>query len=176
MNRKSVMLRINKYLEGGIDNALFDAPGCGRNAEITNGEKAWIISIACQKPVDLGYSVETWTRTLLTKHINKVTESAGHTRLPTVIQSKIRTILEEADIKPNRIRYFSEKRNPDFDQKIHNVLLVYKQLSFQLNENGQLLPNNEDGQMVHILSYDEKPGIQAIATTSDDLTPEENRR
>ena len=72
MNRKSVMLCINKYLEGGIDNALFDAPGRGRNAEITDDEKAWIINIACQKPVDLGYSAETWTRALLTKHINKV--------------------------------------------------------------------------------------------------------
>ena len=42
MNRKSVMLCINKYLAGGIDNALFDAPGRGRNAEITDDEKAWI--------------------------------------------------------------------------------------------------------------------------------------
>ena len=176
MNRKSVMLCINKYLEGGIDNALFDAPGRGRNAEITDDEKAWIISIACQKPVDLGYSAETWTRALLTKHINTVAESAGHTRLSTVSQSKVRTILEEADIKPNKIRYYCEKRDPDFDQKMHNVLLVYKQLSFQFNENGQLLPNNEDGQMVHILSYDEKPGIQAIATTSDDLMPDEKHQ
>ena len=176
MNRKSVMLCINKYLEGGIDNALFDAPGRGRNAEITDDEKAWIISIACQKPVDLGYSAETWTRALLTKHINTVAESAGHTRLSTVSQSKVRTILEEADIKPNKIRYYCEKRDPDFDQKMHNVLLVYKQLSFQFNENGQLLPNNEDEQMVHILSYDEKPGIQAIATTSDDLIPDEKHQ
>ena len=80
MNRKSVMLCINKYLAGGIDNALFDAPGRGRNAEITDDEKAWIISIACQRPVDLGYAAETWTRALLTKHINKVAESAGHIR------------------------------------------------------------------------------------------------
>lgn len=176
MNRKSVMLCINKYLEGGIDNALFDAPGRGRNAEITDDEKAWIISIACQKPVDLGYSAETWTRALLTKHINKVAESAGHTRLSTVSQSKVRTILEEADIKPNKIRYYCEKRDPDFDQKMHNVLLVYKQLSFQFNENGQLLPNNEGEQTVHVLSYDEKPGIQAIATTSDDLMPDEKHQ
>ena len=40
MNRKSVMLCINKYLEGGVENALFDAPGRGRNAEITDDEKA----------------------------------------------------------------------------------------------------------------------------------------
>ena len=176
MNRKSIMLCINKYLEGGVENALFDAPGRGRNAEITDDEKAWIISIACQKPVDLGYSAEVWTRALLTKHINKFAEEAGHIRLSTVSQSKVRTILEEADIKPNKITYYCENRDPDFDQKMHNVLLVYKQLSLQFDENGQLLPLEEDGQVVHVLSYDEKPGIQAIANTSEDLLPDESHR
>ena len=176
MNRKSIMLCINKYLEGGVENALFDAPGRGRNAEITDDEKAWIISIACQKPVDLGYSAEVWTRALLTKHINKFAEEAGHIRLSTVSQSKVRTILEEADIKPNKITYYCENRDPDFDQKMHNVLLVYKQLSLQFDETGQLLPLDEDGQVVHVLSYDEKPGIQATANTSEDLLPDESHR
>ena len=56
---------------------------------------------------------------------------------------------------------------------MHNVLLVYKQLSFQFDENGDLLPFPDDDQVVHVLSYDEKPGIQAIATTSEDLMPDE---
>ena len=174
MNRKSVMLCINKFNEGGIENALFDAPGRGRNPEITDDEKAWIINIACQKPVDLGYSAEVWTRALLTKHINKFAEEAGHTRLSTISQSKVRTILEEADIKPNKIKYYCENRDPNFDQKMHNVLLVYKQLSLQFDENGELLPFGDDDQIIHVLSYDEKPGIQAIATTSDDLLPDDN--
>lgn len=174
MNRKSVMLCINKFNEGGIENALFDAPGRGRNAEITDDEKAWIINIACQKPVDLGYSAEVWTRALLTKHINKFAEEAGHTRLSTISPSKVRTILEEADIKPNKIKYYCENRDPDFDRKMHNVLLVYKQLSLQFDENGELLPFGDDDQIIHVLSYDEKPGIQAIATTSDDLLPDDN--
>lgn len=176
MNRKSVMLCINKYLSGGVENALYDAPGRGRNAEITDDEKAWIINIACQKPVDLGYSAEVWTRALLTKHINQFAEEAGHLRLSTISQSKVRTILEAADIKPNKITYYCENRDPDFDQKMHNVLLVYKQLSMQFGEDGQLLPFVEDKQVVHVLSYDEKPGIQAIANTSGDLPPDENHK
>ncbi len=162
MNRKSVMLCINKYLEGGVENALFDAPGRGRNAEITDDEKAWIINIACQKPVNLGYSAEVWTRALLTKHINKFAEEAGHTRLSTISQSVIRTILEEADIKPNKITYYCENRDPDFDQKMHNVLLVYKQLSLQFDEKGQLIPFKEDEQVVHVLSYDENPEFRQL--------------
>lgn len=176
INRCSVMLCLKKFKEGGVENALFDAPGRGRNAEITDDEKAWIINLACQKPVDLGYSAETWTRALLTKHINKNAESAGHIRLATISQSKVRTILEEADIKPNKIRYYCERRDPEFDQKMHNVLLVYKQLSLQFDENGQLLPFSNNDQITHVLSYDEKPGIQAIATTSDDLSPDADHK
>ena len=147
INRCSVLLCLNKFKESGVENALLDAPGCGHNAEITDDEKAWIINIACQKPVDLGYSAEVWTCALLTKHINK--------------------FAEEAEIKPNKITYYCENRDPDFDQKMHDVLLVYKQLSIQFDENDRLLPFDEGNQAVHVLSYDEKPGIQAIANTSD---------
>lgn len=173
VNRKSVMLCLNKYLEGGIENALFDAPGRGRNAEITDDEKSWIINIACQKPIDFGYAAETWTYARLTSHINKNAEAAGYTRLSTIHKSTVHSILDEAEIKPFRIRYYCENRDPDFDSKMHNVLLVYKQLSIQFDENGDLIPWDEEKQVVHVLSYDEKPGIQAIATTSEDLLPDE---
>ena len=171
LNRCSVMLCLKKFKEGGIENALFDAPGRGRNAEITDEEKAWIINIACQKPIDFGYAAETWTYAKLTSHINKTAEEAGYTRLSTIHKSTVNTILAEADIKPHKITYYCENRDPDFDSKMHNVLLVYKQLEMQFDEAGKLIVS--DDTPVHVLSYDEKPGIQAIAATSDDLMPDE---
>ena len=171
LNRCSVMLCLKKFKEGGIENALFDAPGRGRNAEITDEEKAWIINIACQKPIDFGYAAETWTYAKLTSHINKTAEAAGYTRLSTIHKNTVNTILNKADIKPHKITYYCENRNPDFDSKMHNVLLVYKQLEMQFDESGKLIIS--DDAPVHVLSYDEKPGIQAIATTSEDLMPDE---
>lgn len=171
LNRCSVMLCLKKFKEGGIENALFDAPGRGRNAEITDKEKAWIINIACQKPIDFGYAAETWTYAKLTSHINKTAEAAGYTRLSTIHKSTVNTILAEADIKPHKITYYCENRDPDFDSKMHNVLLVYKQLEMQFDESGKLIVSEDTP--VHMLSYDKKPGIQAIATTSDDLMPDE---
>ena len=174
LNRCSVMLCLKKFKEGGIENALFDAPGRGRNAEIPDEEKAWIINTACQKPVDFGYAAETWTYAGLTSHINKTAEAAGYTRLSTIHKSTVNTILDEADIKPHKITYYCENRDPDFDSKMHNVLLVYKQLEMQFNESGELIVS--DDSPVHVLSYDEKPGIQAVATTSDDLMPDERHQ
>ena len=170
LNRNSVLLCLKKFKAGGIENAIFDAPGRGRNAEITDEEKSWIINIACQKPVDLGYSAETWTDSKLTKHINDTAESAGYIRLSTITKTSIKNILDAAEIKPFRIQYYCENRDPDFEAKMHQVLLVYKQIELLFDENGELyIPAGE--QDVHTVSYDEKPGIQAIATTSPDLKP-----
>ena len=80
LNRCSVMLCLKKIHEGGIDNALYAAPGRGRNTEITDEE----INIACQKPVEFGYAAETWTYSKLAAHIHKTAEAAGYTRLSTI--------------------------------------------------------------------------------------------
>lgn len=173
LNRKSVMLCISKYNDGGVENALFDSSGRGRNPEINDEEKAWIINIACQKPTDLGYAAETWTYEKLTSHINKNAQAIGYTRLSTINKSTVRTILDNVGIKPFRIKYYCENRDPEFDAKMHNVLMVYKHLSMQFDENGKLFPQGDE-EKIHVLSYDEKPGIQAIATTSKDLPPNEN--
>lgn len=79
MNRKSVMLCLKEFKEGGIENALFDAPGCCRNAEITDEEKTWIINTTYRRPVDFGYAAKTWTYTKLISHIHKTAEAAGYT-------------------------------------------------------------------------------------------------
>ncbi len=175
LNRNSVLLCLKKYSEGGIENAIYDAPGRGRNPEISDEEKTWIINIACQRPTDFGYAAETWTYAKLTEHIHKTAEAAGYTRLSTIHKTTVNTILNAANIKPHKISYYCERRDPEFDEKMHNVLLVYKQLSFLFDEEGNLLPEAEapDKPKIHTVSYDEKPGIQAIATTSEDLRPDE---
>ena len=114
------MLCLKKFKEGGIENALFDAPGRGRNAEITDEEKAWIINIACQKPIDFGYATETWTYAKLTSHINKTAEAAGYTRLSTIspLYNFIndRLVDESAVLRPLSWQFFQ------------NVFLSYSEL------------------------------------------------
>ena len=128
ININSVHLYVRKYIAGGVENALFDAPGRGRNAEITDDEKAWVINIACQRPYDLGLPHEMWSLSRLVRYINENAEAAGHLRLCTVSQSSIQRMLSKAEVKPHKIQYYCEKRDPAFETKMNEVLVVYKQI------------------------------------------------
>ena len=175
INKRTVLLWVNKYINRSEDDTLESilnvSKGRGCKAEITGEAKTWLISVACSKPKDYGYAAETWTTKALTNHIRQTAADAGFERLTTISESGLYRILDKSNIKPFRIQYYCERRDPDFEDKMHNVLLVYKQLSLQFDEDGNLFSFEDD--VTHVVSYDEKPGIQAIATTGDDLNPTE---
>lgn len=172
VNINTVKLCLSKFREGGVQRALFDDKRKGRPVEITDDAIAWIISIACQRPADLGYAQELWTLKNLHQYIQNHAEEAGYSRLTTITKPMVQKILNQSEIKPFKIKYYCEKRDPDFKTKMHDVLVVYKQVEMQFDENGDIIVST-DSPMIHTISCDEKPGIQAIATTSDDLRPTE---
>jgi hypothetical protein len=72
------------------------------------------------------------------KHIHLVAGDAGHERLSTIAKSSVHRILDKSGIKPFRIQYYCERRDPDFEEKMHNILLLYKKLSMQFDDEGRL--------------------------------------
>ena len=170
VNINTVKLCLSKFKEGGIQRALFDDKRKGRPVEITDDAVAWIISIACQRPADLGYAQELWTLKNLHQYVQNHAEEAGYTRLTTITKPMIQKILKRSEIRPFKIKYYCEKRDPEFETKMHDVLVVYKQVEMQFDEDGNIIVPT-DSPMIHTVSCDEKPGIQAIATTSEDLRP-----
>ena len=160
---------LNKFKENGVEASLCDNKGRGRKAEITDDDITWVISKACQKPKDYGYSAEFWYPMSFRKFINSIAETEGHPRMATVAETTLRKILSNARIKPFQVSYYCERRDPEFDAKMHDVLVIYKQIEMQFDKDGKLIPFEKDA--VHTLSYDEKPGIQAIATTGEDRPP-----
>ena len=163
---------VERFHTYGMDLALSDDDRSGRPVEITDDAKAWIISIACRKPCEPGYAAELWTLAALHKHIQNFADDAGFPRLKTVTKPWLQKYLKQMDIKPFKIRYYLERKDPDFENKMHNVLLVYKQVQMQFDENGGIIIP-EDGHMTHTVSYDEKPGIQATANKYPDHNPTE---
>jgi hypothetical protein len=64
-----------------------------------------------------------------------------------------------------------EQRDPDFAEKMAEVLCVYRQVKI-LKQAAVLKAKKTPSNAVAIISYDEKPGVQAIAMTASDLPPE----
>lgn len=156
---------INKALQFGVNQALEDFKRSGRPIELTPEANAWIVSLACQKPKELGYSYELWTMNLLAQHIRKQALSEGHPSAALMAKGTVSRLLSSHDLQPHKVTYYLERRDPDFDAKRVQVLHVYQQVEWKIED--------ESFQMTCdvVVSYDEKPGIQAISTTSPDLPP-----
>ena len=166
ISRPTVDLCIHKAICGGIEIALRDLPRLGRTSEITADDKTWVVSVACTKPTDHGYAAETWTRSKLAEHVRKNAEARGHASLRRAAKATVHRILKENEINPDKTAYYLEKRDPDFDEKMAQVLLVYKEI-----EQFRLMPEKNTNRREATISYDEKPGIQAIANIAADLAP-----
>ena len=162
VSRNTVVLWVEKYkADENLQKCLKDEKGRGRKHEIFDEEIAFIKNTACKKPTEFGYAAEVWSLSKLTAHINKTAEKNGFPRLSTVSVSYVQKLLKSLAIKPHKIEYYCEKRDPDFEEKMQNVLVFYRDV--------ELGATKEDGTVIHMLSYDEKPGIQAVSVTSEDL-------
>ncbi len=163
-NRPKVERCIDKALNYGAITALDDLPRKGGPGKITSEAKAWFISIACMKPKDLGLASEFWTTNELAKYARNNCENAGYPSLKQLGKGTVYKILSKSDVKPHKMSYYTEKRDPDFDRKMIQVLHIYKEVNIY-----RALKN--DKELVAYLSYDEKPGIQAIRNIAPDLPP-----
>jgi transposase len=163
--RRIVYKCVDKALEMGVEAALQDMQRPGQKRSITPEDKAWVQHLACTKPKDLGYAAELWTRQSLANHVRK--SAAEHPALAKASKATVHRILSEADIQPQKIRYYLERRDPEFEAKMKEVLLVYREV-FLAAAAGVTA---EDGTPIYTVSVDEKPGVQALAPTAPDLPP-----
>ena len=150
--------------------ALDDRPRPGREPSITLEAKAWLTSLSCRKAKELGYPHELWTTRLLARHAREHGPAEGHPCLANLAQGTLCKILDSEEVKPHKVRYYLEKRDPEFAKKMAEVLCVYRKV--KLLKKAAARSKQKPSDRVAIVSYDEKPGIQAIATTSPDLPPE----
>ncbi len=156
--------------EHGVMAALDDRPRPGKAPTITREAKAWLVSLACDKAKDHGYPHEIWTTRLLTSHAREHCVTAGHDCLSRLSQGTLCKILARQDIKAHKLRYYLERRDPAFAEKMAEVLCVYREVAL-LREADAAPSGGKDRKMIAILSYDEKPGIQALGTVAPDLPP-----
>jgi transposase len=164
VTHQTVLRCLRRAVRFGVMAALDDSPRPGKPPEITADARAWLVSLACQKAKDLGYPHELWTTRLLARHVREHAVAAGHPCLVSVVQGMVCKILSHGDVKPHKVRYYLERRDAAFETKMAEVLCVYRKVAvLRVAEAG--------ASNVAIISYDEKPGIQAISNTAPDLPP-----
>lgn len=168
LSRESVYANIDKALAFGPIAALSDLAGRGVRAEISDEDKAWVVNLACSSPKDHGYANELWTYSLLSRHIKENCVAKGYPRLKNAGKSYVHGILDKEGIKPHKITYYLERRDDNFEEKMAQVLSVYKEIQIT----NRLESGQEMSERNHTtVSYDEKPGIQAIKNISAQLLP-----
>ena len=167
VSRPSIYKCIDKALAAGADAGLKDYFHRPFDPIIDDAAKAWVINLACTKPKDHGLAAELWTYSELAKYTRKKAPSAGHPSLSKAVKATIWRILSANEIRPHKIKYYLERRDPDFEQKMQEVLMVYQEVNLQ---NDQESGGNTHPGMITV-SVDEKPGVQAIRTVAPDLPP-----
>lgn len=163
MTRKSVGKWVGKALAMGASAALKDAFHRPKEPVITEDAKAWVVHLACTKPKELGYAAEVWTRSALARHVRQQAPKEGYASLARAAKATVHRILAEQPLHPEKVKYYLERRDPNFEARMRELLLVYQEVALQ-NQNGGFIP-------VITVSVDEKPGLQALANTAPDLPP-----
>jgi hypothetical protein len=158
---------VERALAYGAMAALDDRPRPGKEPTITAEARTWLVSLACRKAKDLGYPHELWTPR---RGFWLVTRASMDPPKGTPVQGTLCKILNEQEVKPHKVRYYLERRDPEFKAKMAEVLCVYREV--KIIRETAAASKKERSDAVAIVSYDEKPGIQAIATTAPDLPPE----
>jgi transposase len=167
VGRPMIYKCIDKALAAGVQMGLKDKYHRPHEPEISDEAKAWVVSLACTKPKDHGLAAELWSISGLAKFVCERAEAAGFSRLANAGKSTVWRILDGNDIKPHKIRYYLEKRDPDFERKMQEVLMVYRDVS--LYTEGAV--HDARPNPIYTVSVDEKPGVQAIGLTAPDLPP-----
>jgi transposase len=168
VHHQTVQRCVERAVAYGALAALDDRPRPGKEPTITPAAKAWLVSLACDKAKEHGHPHELWTTRLLARHAREHGPAAGHECLANLVQGTVCKILGHEEIKPHKVRYYLERRDAEFERKMAEVLCVYREVQVLKKAAAK---SKKPGKPVAIVSYDEKPGIQAIATTAPDLPP-----
>jgi transposase len=166
-SRPMIYRCVDKALAAGVHMGLKDKYHRPHEPEISDEAKAWVVSIACTKPKDHGLAAELWSISALARFVGERAQAAGFARLAGAGKSTVWRILDDNDIKPHKIRYYLEKRDPDFDRKMQEVLMVYRDVSIYT----QGAVHDARPNPIYTVSVDEKPGVQAIGLAAPDLPP-----
>lgn len=135
-------------LRATLRDVFRDAPRCGRPPTFTAEQVTGIIAVACEDPQLSGRPVGQWTLREIQDEVTK----RGIVR--TISHTQVWRLLEAAQLKPHRSRYwlFTKEKDPAlFEQQVQDVCQAYLEASELYAQMG-----------THTVCVDEMPQLQAL--------------
>ena len=132
---------------------LADRPRSGRPRAITALERHQVLAAACQSPKALGVARDVWT------HESLAAALTGRRLVRAISASSVGEILDDAEIKPYRVKMWCHSTDPDFQAKMRAIVALYVRS-----------PRGEP-----VLCLDEKTGMQALSRSRAMRPPSSGR-
>jgi transposase len=143
-NRSRVGDWLQRFERDGLA-GLTDAERSGRPAKITALERHQVIAAACRGPSELGVARAVWTHESLRQAL------ISHGLVREISTTVVGAILDEAEIKPHRVKMWCHSTDPDYQRKMRAIVRLYVRR-----------PKGEP-----VLCIDEKTGMQALSRSRE---------
>ena len=150
------LLRVGQWLRRFQERRLVglrDRLRSPRPVEISSLERHQIITAPCRAPKVFGLARNTWTH----QSLRAAVVAQGLVRR--ISTSEVGRILDEADLKPHRVKGWCHSTDPDFQVKMRAIVRLYVRR-----------PRGEA-----VLSIDEKTGMQALSRSRQLQAPTPGR-
>jgi transposase len=131
---------LTRYEQGGLA-GLGDLSRSGRPQRISSLERHQVIAAACRRPVKLGVQRDVWSHESLARAL------VEQGLVTAISRAAVQRILDEARIKPHRVKMWCHSTDPDFQAKMRAIVELY------------LHPPDREP----VLCVDEKTGMQALS-------------
>ena len=152
-SRKTVRRWVRRFREEPDEDAMIDHARTGRPSRLTCRDEAVVITLACQRPQDVGRCEGRMTQQIIAEQA--ALEGCRMSR------SSVQRILASAEVRPHHERYylFTRKDHPEYEPRRDAICDVYT----------RVLPADEV-----IVCFDEKTGAQVLGLPA--RTPHGGRR
>ena len=169
LTRKTVNKWINRWLhftskffeiteeyrmKNMILECLRDAYRSGRPSTYSSEEITTVIHLACTTPESINVPLSHWSSRSLAKYLK------DHQIIKKISHERVAFFLKKCQLQPHRSRYWLNSRtrnSKDYEERIKEICILYRG-AIEMHKKG-----------VHVVSIDEKSGIQAIERAEPNL-------
>jgi transposase len=118
VGRSQVHRQLERFRRMGLE-GLEDRSRSGRPARIGKEERTRVVALACRRPEQFGLAQVLWTLDTLAGCAERTGAVARISR------SSVHRILQEAELRPHKVKMWCTSNDPDYDRKMADVVRLY---------------------------------------------------